>query len=460
MGTEATARRSTSFPPDFVWGAATAAYQVEGAWDEDGKGESIWDRFAHTPGNIADGATGDVACDQYHRYREDAALLRELGLGAYRFSVSWPRIFPDPSGTVNQAGLDYYRRLVDSLLEHGITPFPTLYHWDLPQWLQDRGGWADRGIIPAFSRYAETVTGAVADRVANWLVLNEPFGFVFAGLAWGSHAPGLRDEDLALRASHVVNLAHAEAVRAIRGVKPDLAIGSAYSTDPAYPGSNDPADVAAAERWHGFLNAWFLDPLLKGSYPAAFLDQDGALARMDIRSGDFETLATTFDFIGINNYSRVIIAHDPDEPAHGARRIAGPGPRTAFDLEIWPAAIHRIVRRFDLDYGRPPIFITENGCSYPTGPGPDGRVRDDARIAYYQAYIGQVARALAEGCDIRGYFAWSLLDNFEWAEGFGERFGLVWCDLDNDQRRVVKDSGYWIRDLVARNEIAYDDGIE
>ena len=452
--------RTTTFPASFVWGAATSSYQVEGAWNEDGKGESIWDRFAHTPGRIEDGSSGDVAADQYHRYREDAAIIRDLGLGAYRFSVSWPRIFPDASGAVNRAGLDYYDRLVDALLEHGITPFPTLYHWDLPQWVQDRDGWADRAIIPAFSRYAETVAGALSDRVTNWTVLNEPFIFVFDGLQWGRHPPGIRDEALALRASHVVNLAQADAARAIRAVRGGLAIGSAFSTDPAYPVSDDPDDVAAAERAHAFANVWFLDPLLKGTYPVAFLDQERVLAGMDIRPGDFESMATTLDFLGINNYSRIMIGFDPDEPHRGIRRSSGPGPRTGFDWEIHPGAIHAILRRIDRDYGRPAIYITENGCAYPTAPGPDGRVRDVERIAYYEAHLGQVVRAIDEGCDIRGYFAWSLLDNFEWLAGFAQRFGIVWCDFDNDQQRIVKDSGHWLRDLIRRGSIDYDETLD
>ena len=447
---------SITVPRGFIWGAATSSYQVEGAWDEDGKGESIWDRFSHTPGTILDASTGDVAADQYHRYREDVALLRDLQLGGYRFSISWPRIFPDGTGVVNRAGLDYYERLVDSLLEAGVTPFPTLYHWDLPQALQERGGWADRSIIPAFSRYAETVVRALSDRVATWTVLNEPFIFVFDGLSVGRHAPGIQDEAMALRASHVVNLAHAEAIRAIRALRGDLSIGSAYNTDPAYPASDDPADVAAAERFHALNNAWFLEPILKGHYPVAFLDQEAVLGRMDIRPGDMEAMRTTFDFLGVNNYSRGLIAFDPDDAVSGVRRLAGSGPRTAFDWEIHPAAIHDIVRRYDREYGPLPIYITENGCSYPTGPGSDGQVHDAERIAYYEAHIGQVARAISEGSDIRGYFAWSLLDNFEWSLGYSQRFGIVWCDFADGQRRVVKDSGRWLRDLIRRGTIDFE----
>ncbi|MBI3750689.1 MAG: beta-glucosidase [Chloroflexi bacterium] len=451
--------RRTRLPAGFVLGAATAAYQVEGAWDEDGKGESIWDRFAHTPGAIADGSTGDVACDEYHRYPEDAALLRELGLGAYRFSVSWPRIVPAADGRVNRAGLDHYDRLVDELLGHGITPYPTLFHWDLPQWVQDAGGWADRSVIGRLAAYADTVVRVLGDRVATWTVLNEPQIFVVLGYAAGIHAPGLRDPALALRASHVVNLAHAEAVRAVRAAAPAARIGSAFKVEAAYPATDDPRDGAAAERHHALVAGWFLDPLLRGRYPVAYVDQEAAIASMDIRPGDMEAMATRFDFLGLNVYSRAIVAHDDAGGPSAIRRLAGPGPRTAIGWEVWPAALHRIVRRIDRDYGHPPIYITENGCAARDGPGPDGRIHDADRVAYLHGHIGQLARAIDDGCDVRGYFAWSLLDNFEWAEGYGQRFGVVWCGFDDGGRRIVKDSGWWLRDLAASGEIDYDDSL-
>ena len=449
--------KRASFPAGFVWGAATSAYQVEGAANVDGRGESIWDRFAHTPGMILDGSTGDVACDQYHRYPEDVALLRDLGLGAYRFSISWPRVIPDASGAVNPAGLAYYDRLVDALLAAGITPFPTLFHWDLPQWMQDRGGWANRAVIERFSEYADAVVRALGDRIATWTVLNEPEVFVSHGHSYGNHAPGLRDPDLALRISHVVNLAHAEGVRTVRAAAPHAAIGSAFNMDIAYPASDDPLDVAAAERHHAHVNAWYLDPLLQGSYPVAFLDQEAALATMDIRPGDMESLATTFDFVALNMYSRAIVADDPEEPRHGFRRLHGPGRTNSFGWEIWPAALHRLVRRVDRDYDHPVIYITENGCADNTPPDADGRIRDASRLQYLRDHLGQLARAIDDGCDVRGYFAWSLLDNFEWAQGYRQRFGIVWCDAPGDQRRIVKDSGAWLRQLAVRREIEYDE---
>jgi len=452
-------RRRSRLPPSFVWGAATSAYQVEGAWDADGKGDSIWDRFSHAPGTIEDGSTGDIACDQYHRYPEDVALLSQLGLGAYRFSISWPRIVPAADGRINRAGLDHYARLVDELLKHGIVPFPTLFHWDLPQWVQDRGGWADRGVIGRFADYAEVMVRALGDRVATWTVLNEPFIFVFLGYGQGIHAPGLRDPSLALRASHVVNLAHAEAIRAIHAVAPAAAVGSAIDVESSYAASDDPRDAAAAERYHAIRNAWFLDPLLRGSYPTAFVDQAAALDAMDIRPGDMTTIRADLDFLGLNMYSRALVAHDPAGGAAATRRLAGPGPRTSFDWEIWPAALYRIVCRIDRDYGHPVLYVTENGCAADDRLGADGRVHDPDRIAYLKAHIGQLARAIDDGCDVRGYFAWSLLDNFEWAAGYSQRFGVVWCAFDDGGRRIVKDSGFWLRDLAASGEIEYDDAL-
>jgi len=452
--------KQAKFPTGFVWGAATSAYQVEGAWREDGKGESIWDRFAHSPGNIADGSNGDVACDQYHRYPEDVAILGELGLGAYRFSIAWPRVVPDGSRTVNRAGLDHYDRLVDELLANGIEPFPTLFHWDLPQWVQDAGGWADRDVIGTFSEYADTVVRSLGDRIDAWTVFNEPEVFATHGHQEGAHAPGFRDPDLTLRVSHVVNLAHAAGVRAVRAAAPRARVGPAVNMDIAYPASEDVGDAAAAERHHAWANAWYLDPLLHGSYPAAFLDQDAALGRMDIRPGDMESLATSFDFIGLNMYSRAIIADDPADPRLGFRQVGGPGRKNAFGWEIWPAAIHRLLSRVDRDYGHPVLYITENGCADSTGPGPDGQIHDASRVDYLAGHIGQVARAIDEGCDIRGYFAWSLLDNFEWAAGYSQRFGIVWVDFEDGLRRLVKDSGWWLRDLVGGAPLDYDDAID
>jgi beta-glucosidase len=453
--------KKVQFPPDFSWGTATASYQVEGAWREDGKGESIWDRFAHTEGKIAGGDTGDVACDQYHRYREDVALMKQLNQRGYRFSISWPRIFPEGKDSKpNQAGLDYYSRLVDELLAAGITPFPTLYHWDLPQALQDEGGWTNRDIIEHFADYARTCIVALGDRVKRWMILNEPHVFVMMAYLYGMHAPGLRDSGAAMRASHVVNLAHAAAARAIRDAGTAEAIGTAFSMSASYPASESAEDRAAAERHHAFNNDWFLRPIMKGEYPRAYSDQGAALARMDIRDGDLAAMREPLDFIGINLYTRTICTDAPAGKNIAVRTLPGPGPRTDFNWEVWPAAIYRMIMRVTKDYGRPPIYVTENGCSFGDRPGADGRVHDDRRVDFYHGYIGQVGRALAEGADVRGYYAWTLLDNFEWAMGFSQRFGIIDCDFEDAQRRTVKDSGYWYRDLIAKGEIEYDDTLE
>jgi len=447
--------RNARFPKDFLWGTATASYQVEGAWDEDGKGESIWDRFSHTPGRIMDGSNGDVACDQYHRYREDVAIMKELNQRAYRFSISWSRVFPQGKGAVNQQGLDYYNRLLDELLANGIRPFPTLYHWDLPQALQDEGGWPNREIIPHFARYAETMVNALGDRVKSWMVFNEPAVFTHLAYLSGVHAPGIRDPRLAMQASHVVNLAQGEAMRAMRATGKVEAVSSAYSMSATYPASDDPADVAAAERLHGFNNEWFLRPIARGEYPRCYVEQERIMDRMDIRAGDMERMREPLDFIGINLYFRDIVADAPGDRNLGVRRLPLPGPTTAFPAEVWPAALHRMIMRIHRDYGLP-IYITENGCSYPDGPGRDGRVHDERRVEYLRGYIGQVGRAIDDGADVRGYMLWSLLDNFEWAYGYDQRFGIVHVDFET-LKRTIKDSGYWYRDMIAAGELEYDE---
>jgi len=448
--------KTATFPAGFLWGTATASYQVEGAWNEDGKGESIWDRYAHTEGKIINGDTGDVACDQYHRYREDVALMKELGLRSYRFSISWPRVFPQGKGAVNQKGIDYYSRLVDELLANGITPFPTLYHWDLPQALEDEGGWTNRDIVGHFATYAETMVKALGDRVKMWMVFNEPWVFTFLGYLFGVHAPGLRDTRGGMRATHIVNLAQAAAIRAMRAAGTPEAIGTAFSMSSAYPASDSEEDRAAAERQHAFSNDWFLRPAIHGEYPRAYVEQDRMLERMDIRPGDMEAVKAPMDFVGINLYQRTIVAANPNDPNLGLRQVPGPGPRTDFNWEVWPAALYQMIMRNYRDYGLP-IYVTENGCSYNDAPGPDGRVRDEKRIEFLDGYIGQVGRAIAEGADVRGYQLWTLIDNFEWAMGYSQRFGIIYVDFEDNQKRYIKDSGYWYRDLIKRGSIDYDE---
>jgi beta-glucosidase len=443
------------FPDGFHWGAATAAYQIEGGWNEDGKGPSIWDEFAHTPGRIRTGDTGDRACDSYHRWREDVALCRAMNLNSYRFSIAWPRIQPEGSGKPNPKGLDYYARLADALLDAGIRPFPTLYHWDLPLALHERGGWPERDTAERFAEYAHHVIRALGDRVTHWLIFNEPGIFTSFGYGVGIHAPGIRSREALLRATHVVSLAHGDALRAMRSERSGLTIGTAFSMSPAEPATDDAKDAAAAERLHAWTNEWFLRPALRGAYPDAFLDGP-PYDLMGVRAGDFERMRAPLDVIGVNLYFRSLVRADASERIGlGARALGAggrDGPRTEFDWEVWPDALYTMLMRVTRDYGRVPIEITENGCSFGDGPGADGKIRDQRRIDFHRGYIGAVGRAIAQGCDVRGYHAWTLLDNFEWAEGFAQRFGLAYVDFASCDR-TLKQSGHWYARVAAQNSL-------
>jgi beta-glucosidase len=442
------------FPDGFHWGTATASYQIEGAWQEDGKGESIWDRFSHTPGKIHNGDTGDVACDSYHRFDEDIALMREMNLTSCRFSFSWPRIQPDGSGAPNAKGIDHYRRFVDALLAAGIRPFPTLYHWDLPQALEDRGGWPSRDTAGRFADYAHVMARALGDRVEDWIIFNEPQIFTTMGYLVGLHAPGRRDRDSFLRAGHTVNLAQAEAFRAIKAESPAASVGTAFSMSPCEPAGDTEADAEAAERWHRYTNCWFLEPALLGRYPDAFpsgLPDDA----MGIEPDDMELLRAPLDFIGINLYTRSHIAACDGGPlgldARHTRAAGGEqGPRTDFGWEVWPDSLHDAILRVTRDYDRPVIEITENGCSYSDGPDANGEIHDTRRSDFFRGYLTAVARAIEAGADVRGYHAWTLLDNFEWAEGYDQRFGLTHVAFP-EAHRTIKDSGRWYGRVAAEN---------
>jgi beta-glucosidase len=445
-----------TFPEGFRWGAATAAYQIEGAYDEDGKGESIWDRFAHTPGRIKNGDTGDVACDSYHRYDEDVAILRELGLGSYRFSVAWPRIQPIGRGRANQRGIDYYRRLVDALLGAGIRPLPTLYHWDLPQSLEDAGGWPNRDTALRFADYAEILVEALGDRVADWIVFNEPHVFTSLGYLLGIHAPGRRDLDAFLRATHTVNLAQGEAVRAMRSMRSGLRIGTAFNLSPCEPETDSAADRAAAERWHAFTNTWFLEPALRGRYPEGAFPGGPPLQRMGVEPRDLERARADLDFLGVNLYTRTIVRPVPEDRVGLAAAPIGmggkEGPRTEFGWEVWPKALYDMLMRLTRDYERPAIEVTENGCSYGDAPDEGGVVLDERRIEFYRGYLRALGEAIRDGADVRGYHAWSLLDNFEWAEGYAQRFGLTWVDFDTGER-IIKESARWYARVARENAL-------
>ena len=448
-----------TFPKGFFWGTATASYQIEGAWNEDGKSESIWDRFAHTPGKIKNGDTGDVACDSYHRWREDLDLMRAMNLNSYRFSIAWPRIQPSGSGGVNAKGFDYYSRLVDALLEARIRPLVTLYHWDLPQTLEDAGGWTNRDTAGRFSDYVQLVAQKLGDRVSDWMIFNEPTAFVDLGYLEGTHAPGRASLLDFLRATHVVNLAQGAGFRALKAARPTSRVGTAYSMSSCEPATNSEADKVAAERAHAITNIWFLEPALRGRYPEAltFLPETA----MRIQSGDLEKIRAPLDFVGINLYYRIIASATgaiertthPQEWLFPVKMDGGQqGPKTDFGWEVWPKALYDMVMRISRDYNRPVIEITESGCSYNDVPDASGAIHDTRRIEYHQGYLAALARSIVDGADVRGYHAWSLMDNFEWADGYSQRFGLTYVDFKT-QQRTIKDSGRWYGKVAAENRV-------
>jgi beta-glucosidase len=446
------------FPDGFVWGAATASYQIEGAVHEDGRGPSIWDTFARTPGKVYAGHTGDVACDHYHRYRDDVALMAGLGLASYRFSVAWPRIQPDGTGPVNVRGLDFYDRLTDELLSRGIDPVVTLYHWDLPQTLQDRGGWTVRETAEAFAEYARIVYARLGDRVRTWTTLNEPWCSAYLGYGSGRHAPGVTDPAAAFTAIHHLLLGHGLAARALRAAGAQ-AIGITLNPAAVFPVDPDsPADLEAVRIIDGLNNRIFLDPLVKGRYPddmRALMNRFTDLSH--IRDGDEATIAAPIDLLGVNFYQPAYVSARPGQPASpenpGSEGIAfrpPVGPVTDMNWQIEPAALTRLLERLHTDYGVP-LLITENGAAYPDGPdAADGRIHDTRRIEYLDGHLRACHDAISKGVDLRGYFVWSLMDNFEWAEGYAKRFGIVHVDYTT-QERVPKDSAQWYAQVIGRN---------
>ncbi len=439
------------FPDGFVWGTATSAYQIEGAWDEDGRKPSIWDTFCRQPGRIRDGSSGDVAADHYHRWAEDVALMASLGLKAYRFSVAWPRVIPDGSGAVNPAGLDFYDRLVDALLERGIEPFVTLYHWDLPQTLQERGGWLNRDTARVFADYAHVVAARLGDRVRTWITHNEPWVTAFVGYFLGEHAPGMQDPLATFRATHHLLLSHGYAVEALRAAAHlPLRVGITLNLSPVHPASDAEADRQAADRFDGLLNRLFLDPLLKGSYPQDLQPLIGSL--LPVEPGDLERIAASLDFVGVNYYTRTVIRHDPALPVLELGQVQPAGSEYSQMWEIYPAGMYELLMRVWRDYRPADIFITENGIPVPDGLDFDGRVRDGRRITYLRDHLIQAHRAIQDGAPVRGYFHWSLLDNFEWAYGYTMRFGLIYVDYAT-QKRTVKDSGHWYAAVVRENGV-------
>ena len=435
-----------SLPADFRWGTATAAYQIEGAATEDGRSPSIWDTFCRVPGAVAGGDNGDVACDHYHRWREDIGLMKQLGVDAYRFSLAWPRVVPGGDGPVNEAGLAFYDRLTDALLEAGITPFPTLYHWDLPQALQDRGGWPARETAEHFAQYASVVAERLGDRITNWATLNEPLCSAWIGHLEGRMAPGLTDITAAVHASYHLHLGHGLAVQAIRAAVPDAQVGIVNNLTHCEPASDREADVAAARRSDGHVNRWWMDPLHGRGYPQDMLELYGV--DLPERPGDLGTIAAPLDWLGLNYYFRNLVADEPGGPLPRARGVLLPGARrTAMDWEVHAEGLTKTLLRMTEDYGARCLYVTENGSAYPDVVGPDGQIDDPERTRYLEEHLAACADAVNRGVPLAGYFAWSLMDNFEWAYGYDKRFGLVHVDYGT-QRRTVKGSGHRYAEVI------------
>ena len=440
------------FPEKFVWGAATAAYQIEGAIDEDGKGKSIWDTFSHQAGKIDNGETGDVACDHYHRWQEDIALMKQLHLDAYRFSIAWARILPDGRGKVNQAGLDFYSQLVDGLLDAGITPYVTLYHWDLPQALQDDGdGWQRRAIVEDFSKYTDIVSRHLGDRVKHWTTFNEPWVFSWSGYYFGEDAPGWRNGiQAALSTTHHAFLAHGKAVPIIRANVPDANVGIVLDMNVAEAASDSEADIQAAEHFMGFQNRWYLDPLFKGTYPADMW-QLYAEQVPYVEDGDLQQISVPIDYLGINFYRRSVIASGDEVPPVNYQRVSPDDSQyTAMEWEVSPQGLYDILHYVHENYAVPALYITENGAAFADEVSDDGQVHDETRVDYLRQHFSQAQRAIDDGIPLKGYFVWSLMDNFEWALGYDKRFGLIYVDYPT-QTRIIKDSGYFLAQVAANN---------
>lgn len=447
---ERDAEISRRFPPEFRWGVSTSSYQVEGATNEDGRGESIWDRFSRTPGRILGGQTGDVACDHYHLYPQDIAIMRDLGIAHYRLSLAWPRILPEGTGRVEPRGLAFYDRLIDALLGAGIQPLPTLYHWDLPQALQDRGGWTNRDTAQAFAEYAAVVAARFGDRVPEFTTHNEPWCTAVLGHERGEHAPGLRSREAALRAAHHVLYSHGLAAKALRAERPTVGVGIVLNMETYDPASDRPLDREAAARLDAEQNGWYLEPVVHGRYPAHIARAVEALGDLE-RPGDLEMMAQPLDFLGVNNYMSTIVQGEPGENEGDLRiRRVTPHDRvTDMDWPIMPNGLRDLLVHLTRDVTDIPLYVTENGAAFADTVSPDGGVHDPDRIEYLRAYIGAVGEALEQGANVRGYYLWSLLDNFEWSLGYSKRFGIVYTDAERPGLRIPKDSARWYADWIA-----------
>jgi beta-glucosidase len=446
-----------TFPENFLWGAATASYQIEGAWNKHGKGESTWDRFTHTPGKIRNNDTGDVANDHYRLWKKDIGLMKKIGLQAYRFSISWPRVLPTGRGKVSQKGLDFYNKLVDGLLEANIMPFVTLYHWDLPQKLEDEGGWTVRSTAHAFVEYTDVISRALGDRVKNWITHNEPACVAWLGYATGIHAPGLTDYALGVRAAHHLLLSHGQAVPIIRSNSQDAEVGITLDIWWRIGASNSRADIDLARQDDGRLFRWFADPLYGRGYPydkIADFTKLGALPNgLDfVQAGDMDVIAVPTDFIGLNYYSRQIYRANglENDPQIVFAQPQAPEHWTEMGWENHPSGLTAVLGRVYFNYQPRKLYITENGASYSTPPDEKGNVPDEYRTNYLRTHFAAMYRAIQAGVPLAGYFVWSLMDNFEWSQGYAQRFGIVWVDYET-QKRTLKDSAKWYKNVIKKN---------
>lgn len=435
------------FPETFKWGTATSSYQIEGAWNEDGRGLSIWDTFSRVEGNVINGDNGDVACDSYHRYKEDVQLLKELGVQMYRFSIAWPRVFPNGTGEVNEAGLQYYVNLVDELLKNGITPFVTLYHWDLPQALQDKGGWENRETIDAFVTFAETMFKALNGKVNHWLTFNEPWCISFLSNYLGEHAPGNKDLQKAVTVSHEILVAHGKTVQCFRDLGIEGSIGIAPNMEWYEPYTQSEEDKLVCKNKLAWFLDWFLEPIFKGSYPKNLLDIfSKAGAEVPIADGDLDIINQPIDLIGVNYYTGTVVRYNKGYDLFDGEALDAGYDRTDFDWKIYPEGLYKCLSHIKAQYGDTPIYITENGACY-DGEPKNGIIEDPKRIDYLSKHIFQLKRAIDAGVNVQGYCAWSLMDNFEWAFGYTKRFGIVHVDFDT-QKRTPKNSFYWYQNVI------------
>lgn len=438
------------FPQGFTWGAATASYQIEGAYQEDGRGLSIWDTFSRIPGKVVNGDNGDIACDSYHRYPEDIALMKELGIKSYRFSIAWPRIFAQGTGEVNAKGLEFYMSFIDTLLENGIEPVCTLYHWDLPQALQDKGGWSNRGTIDAFVDYCETLFNAFHGKVKQWYTINEPWCVSFLSNYYGEHAPGNKDLQTAVDVAHHLLLAHGRAVRKFRELKVEGQIGYAPNVTWMEPYSTKQEDIAASHRQIGWFVEWFMDPVFKGEYPQFLVEWFRAAgAEVHIEAGDMEIISEPIDMLGINYYNGSVARYDKNAGLMQCSTVDVGYDHTDIGWPIYPQGFYTVLSYIQSLYGNIPIYITENGACYNDEPV-DGRVADQKRINYIHQHLIQLERCIASGIPVKGYYSWSLMDNYEWAYGYSMRFGLIHVDYKT-LKRTKKDSYYWYQNTIANN---------